>query len=58
MLTLKNNTVENDDWIKTLPGYQDEAEIHDMLAKKKKEHDEDPDRVRIDAARKAAGLGG
>ena len=31
--TLKNNTEYNDDWMKTLPGYQDEIAIHDELAK-------------------------
>jgi hypothetical protein len=51
MITLKNNTIENDDWMKTLPGYQDEAKIHEMLAKSHEHTDE-----ATKAARKAAGL--
>jgi len=30
------NSEENDDWMKTLPGYKDEVEIIESLAKKKK----------------------
>lgn len=33
---LKNNTIENDDWMKSLPGYQGEVAIHDELARKYK----------------------
>lgn len=31
--TLVINTVENDDWMKTLPGYSDEIAIHESLSK-------------------------
>jgi len=30
------NSEENDDWMKTLPGYKDEIEIIESLTKKKK----------------------
>jgi len=30
------NSEENDDWMKALPGYKDEVEILESLAKKKK----------------------
>lgn len=29
-----NDTVENDDWMKTLPGYKDEVRLHEELAEK------------------------
>lgn len=32
--TITIDTVENDDWMKTLPGYQDEVRIHEELAAK------------------------
>jgi len=32
--TIVIDTVENDDWMKTLPGYQDEVKIHEELAAK------------------------
>ena len=28
------DTVENDDWMKSLPGYKDEVAIHEKLAEK------------------------
>ena len=31
-----NNTEENDDWMKSLPGYKNEVAIHEDLAKKHK----------------------
>ena len=34
---LRNNTIENDDWMKSLPGYKDEVAIHDQLAKAKED---------------------
>jgi len=34
--TLIINSEENDDWMKTLPGYKDEVKIHESLAKNKK----------------------
>lgn len=33
-LTLTINTEENDDWMKSLKGYQNELKIHDELRKK------------------------
>lgn len=33
-MIIKNNNTKNDDWMKTLPGYQDELAIHERLAKK------------------------
>ena len=32
--TIVIDSEENDDWMKSLPGYQDEAKIHEDLAKK------------------------
>ena len=31
---IRNDTIENDDWMKTLPGYANELAIHDELARK------------------------
>jgi hypothetical protein len=33
---IRNNSVKNDDWMKTLPGYKDEVALHDALAQKHK----------------------
>jgi hypothetical protein len=54
MKVLKNNTVENDDWMKTLPGYKDEKKIHEELAKKNKKKKKG-DKF-MDSARKSAGV--
>ena len=32
--TIVIDSEENDDWMKSLPGYQDEVKIHEQLAKK------------------------
>jgi len=32
--TIVIDSEENDDWMKSLPGYQDEVAIHEALAKK------------------------
>ena len=32
---IKNDSERNDDWMKTLPGYQDEIAIHEELARKR-----------------------
>lgn len=32
--TIVIDSEENDDWMKTLPGYQDEVRIHEELARK------------------------
>jgi hypothetical protein len=34
--TISNNSVENDDWMKSLPGYNEERLIHERLAVKHK----------------------
>jgi len=33
--TVTINSVENDDWMKSLPGYEDEIELHEALSKDK-----------------------
>lgn len=33
-LTFHNDSVEKDDWMKSLPGYQDEVKIHEELEAK------------------------
>ena len=34
MPTITIDTEENDDWMKSLPGYKNERKIHEQLAKK------------------------
>lgn len=38
-ITITIDSEENDDWIKSLPGHQDEVAIHEQLAQKLKEND-------------------
>jgi len=41
-VVIKNNTVENDDWMKKLPGYKDELKIHNEILRQLKGEPEAP----------------